>query len=69
MAHGLGLGVVAEGVETRAQLDYLRNAGCEQVQGYLIARPLPALDIRVLLAGLAEWNSQIDIDPRTPHLV
>jgi diguanylate cyclase (GGDEF)-like protein len=69
MAHGLGLGVVAEGVETQAQLDYLRNAGCGQVQGYFIARPLPALDIRALLAGLAEWNPKVDIDPRTPHLV
>ncbi|MBK5333918.1 MAG: EAL domain-containing protein [Ilumatobacteraceae bacterium] len=69
MAHGLGLGVVAEGVETQAQLDYLRNAGCGQVQGYLIARPLPALDIRALLSGLAEWKPQVDVDPRTPHLV
>ena len=69
LAHGLGLGVVAEGVETQAQLDYLRNAGCGQVQGYFIARPLPALDIRALLAGLAEWNPKVDIDPRTPHLV
>ena len=40
MAHGLGLGVVAEGVETAAQLEYLRNAGCGQVQGYFISCPL-----------------------------
>ena len=59
LAHGLGLGVVAEGVETEAQLEYLRNAGCGQVQGYLIARPLPALDIRTLLKGLAEWRPPI----------
>ena len=59
MAHGLGLGVVAEGVETEAQLEYLRKAGCGQVQGYLIARPLPALDIRALLAGLAEWRPTV----------
>jgi len=55
MAHGLGLGVVAEGVETRAQLDYLRAAGCEQVQGYLVARPLAATDARGLFAGPGEW--------------
>ena len=61
MAHGLGLGVVAEGVETEAQLEYLRKAGCGQVQGYLIARPLPALDIRTLLAGLAEWRPAISV--------
>ena len=66
MAHGLGLGVVAEGVETQAQLDYLRNAGCGQVQGYLIARPLPPLDIRTLLFGLAEWTPQAGVDRLTP---
>jgi diguanylate cyclase (GGDEF)-like protein len=69
MAHGLGLGVVAEGVETEAQLDYLRNAGCEQVQGYLISRPIAALEIRALLAGPAEWDQQVDVDTRMPHLV
>jgi len=65
LAHGLGLGVVAEGVETEAQLNYLRKAGCEQVQGYFIARPLPALEIRALLAGPGEWCKQI---PRRPYL-
>lgn len=42
LAHKLGMDVVAEGVETQAQLDYLRAIGCEKVQGYLISRPLPA---------------------------
>jgi EAL domain-containing protein (putative c-di-GMP-specific phosphodiesterase class I) len=65
MAHGLGLGVVAEGVETEAQLNYLRSAGCEQVQGYLIARPLPPAEIRSLLAGPGEWCRRI---PRRPDL-
>ena len=68
MAHGLGLGVVAEGVETQAQLEYLRNAGCGQVQGYLIARPLPPLDVRTVLFGLGEWRPQVGV-PRTSHLV
>lgn len=68
MAHGLGLGVVAEGVETEAQLDYLRNAGCGQVQGYFIARPLPALEIRALLAGPGEWIREGEADPRTEPL-
>ncbi|MFO1219278.1 MAG: EAL domain-containing protein [Burkholderiaceae bacterium] len=42
MAHRLGLSVVAEGVETEAQLDYLRTLGCDEAQGYLISRPVTA---------------------------
>ena len=41
LAHNLSLEVVAEGVETREQLALLRSFGCDQVQGYLISRPLP----------------------------
>jgi diguanylate cyclase len=41
LAHGLGLRVVAEGVEDQPILDRLRAMGCDLAQGYLIARPLP----------------------------
>ncbi|MFC5461470.1 EAL domain-containing protein [Massilia niabensis] len=41
MAHALGMAVVAEGVETEAQLAILRELGCDEVQGYLISKPLP----------------------------
>ena len=41
LGHGLGVPVVAEGVETQAQLDALRAEGCDQVQGFFIARPNP----------------------------
>jgi diguanylate cyclase (GGDEF)-like protein len=41
LGHGLGVPVVAEGVETPEQLEALRAEGCDQVQGYLIARPNP----------------------------
>lgn len=44
LAHKLGLDVVAEGVETEAQLNYLRSIGCEKIQGYLISKPLTADD-------------------------
>ena len=44
MAHKLGLKVVAEGIETPAQLALLVNAGCDFGQGYLFAKPLPAKD-------------------------
>jgi diguanylate cyclase (GGDEF)-like protein/PAS domain S-box-containing protein len=42
LGHALQLCVIAEGVETDIQLDFLRKYGCDQAQGYLIARPLPA---------------------------
>ncbi len=41
LGRGLGVPVVAEGVETSEQLEALRDEGCDQVQGYLIARPNP----------------------------
>lgn len=41
MAHGLGIQVVAEGVETHAQLEFLRATDCDTVQGYYFARPVP----------------------------
>jgi EAL domain-containing protein (putative c-di-GMP-specific phosphodiesterase class I) len=50
MAHTLGFTVVAEGVETEAQAEYLRRHGCEQGQGYLFARPMPAAELAALLA-------------------
>ena len=45
MAHSLGLKTVAEGVETPAQLEFLRQLGCEIVQGYLYSPPLPFEDL------------------------
>lgn len=50
MARGLGLDVVAEGVETAVQRDYLREAGCDIVQGYFYARPIPAAELE------AQWR-------------
>lgn len=44
MAHNLGITVVAEGVETQAQLEWLKNCGCEQIQGFYYSRALPAED-------------------------
>ncbi|WP_338522133.1 bifunctional diguanylate cyclase/phosphodiesterase [Pseudomonas batumici] len=45
LAHNLHLDVVAEGVETPEQLALLRDFGCDQVQGYLISKPLPLADL------------------------
>ncbi len=45
MARHLGLAVVAEGVETLAQAEFLRDNGCHRYQGFLYCRPLSASDI------------------------
>lgn len=49
MAHSLGLKVVAEGVETEAQLGVLRTLRCDEMQGYLFSRPLPATGFAALV--------------------
>ncbi len=54
MAHSLGLQVVAEGVETQAQLDFLRRQGCDEAQGYFIGRPMPAAQLQDRMAPCAE---------------
>jgi len=50
LAHGLGLTVVAEGVETRHQLESLRDVGCDRFQGFLLGEPAPPEAIERLLA-------------------
>jgi diguanylate cyclase (GGDEF)-like protein len=51
MAHALGKQVVAEGVETIEQLEFLRERGCDIAQGFYLARPLPVLAMTELLMG------------------
>ncbi|CAK0765135.1 diguanylate cyclase [Gammaproteobacteria bacterium] len=49
LGHGLGLKVVAEGVEDQQQMDFLRAQGCDFVQGYLVSRPLPETKLQEFL--------------------
>jgi EAL domain-containing protein (putative c-di-GMP-specific phosphodiesterase class I) len=51
MAHAVNKSVVAEGVETIEQLDFLRERGCDIAQGYYLARPLPAAAMSEMLMG------------------
>ena len=59
MAHNLGLEVIAEGVETRDQADFLRVEKCEEVQGFLYAKPLPAGEFEKFLRA-SQTRSQRD---------
>jgi diguanylate cyclase (GGDEF)-like protein/PAS domain S-box-containing protein len=54
MAHALKLSVVAEGVETAEVLEFLRAADCDEVQGYLMARPMPLDALEAWLAAATE---------------
>ena len=61
LARGLKLEVVAEGVEHKSQLDFLRGEGCKSFQGYLASRPLPAGKLDEWLAKRAKAGA-----PTTP---
>lgn len=50
MAHSLHLKVIAEGVETQGQLNYLQSQGCDEIQGYFVSKPIPADELERLLA-------------------
>jgi EAL domain-containing protein (putative c-di-GMP-specific phosphodiesterase class I) len=51
MAHTLNLDVIAEGVEDEAMLKHLRESGCDEVQGYLFSKPLPAQAFEAFIKG------------------
>ena len=57
MGHSLNLTVIAEGVETAAQLAFLRRHQCDQIQGYYFSRPL----------SVRQWNNCCSREPACPH--
>ena len=68
LAHAIGMHVVAEGIETAEQLDLARSLGCDEVQGYLVSKPLPADEATVWLGGRAPANcSRLRCDRATAY--
>lgn len=64
LAHGLGLTVTAEGIETEEQLKLLRELGCDVAQGYFVARPLEADKLKDWIVDWRErWETLIDEEP------
>ena len=63
MARSMSLKTVAEGVETEAELSFLRQQRCDEIQGYLFSRPLPAIEFTKLLArGKSLLSSSITLN-------
>ena len=61
MAKWLGMPVIAEGVETREQADFLESIGCNYVQGYLYARPMPAPEYEALARGVKKEEQMMTL--------
>ncbi len=67
MAHGLRLTVIAEGVETAGQLDFLRDNGCDEMQGYHFSKPVPARELgRLVRDHVIAGAPARDHAPREP---
>jgi len=66
LAHNLRLKVIAEGVETTAQLDLLKTLGCDQYQGYQFSPPVPVADFERLMRSVYAKTTDFTLDV-TPH--
>lgn len=58
MGKGLDMKTIAEGVETKRQLNFLKSLGCDQVQGFLLAKPMPSNDLEIFL----KTSNRLDLE-------
>jgi diguanylate cyclase (GGDEF)-like protein len=68
LGHKMGLEVVAEGVETQSQYEYLKGQACDRIQGYLFSKPLPLEELLAKYAGQSA-HAQRSAELREPKLV
>ncbi|UCV21496.1 EAL domain-containing protein [Ferribacterium limneticum] len=69
LAHSLKLIVIAEGVESEAQMNYLRRHGCDDIQGYFFSRPVPAVEFAQLLGEWMPLPADVPEDERPTLLI
>ena len=63
LGHELNLNVMAEGVETVEQFEFLRSINCDAVQGFLFSRPLAASDLEIAIATGSYWHQALSFTP------
>ena len=65
----LGMTILAEGVETDEQLEFLKTDGCDYIQGYLIGRPMPANQINEWMTEFVAWQAMRTVSPTSLRVV
>jgi EAL domain-containing protein (putative c-di-GMP-specific phosphodiesterase class I) len=69
LGRGLSLPVLAEGVETPGELDFLSNELCDEVQGYLLGRPASIEEFRQITNGSSDTDLPVHATTRTPRKI
>jgi EAL domain-containing protein (putative c-di-GMP-specific phosphodiesterase class I) len=68
MGKALGMTVIAEGVETVEQQEFLRQHACDEMQGYLFSKPLPARELAELLRSAVTFETTLESELASPSL-